>query len=158
MEEGSRVGGDDDTGDGSSRRQMELDEEEDEEEAKCKAAIEVEKRVYKGSFQVRTRTLEREHNRHRIRPDELEAYVFLAARRFCFGTEVFPATCSNYSSPHHELLVVLTYAAARLRTDTALRGCRPFFGPVYPRFRRTQELRELKAEIEHIQRLLEKGR
>lgn len=55
MEDGSRAGGEDGTGgDGNSRRQTELDEEEDEEETKCKAAIEVEKRVYKGSFQVRT--------------------------------------------------------------------------------------------------------
>lgn len=54
MEDGSRAGGDDDdTADGSNRRQgAELDEEDDEEETKCKAAIEVEKRVYKGSFQV----------------------------------------------------------------------------------------------------------
>lgn len=53
MEEGSRVEGDDDMGDENSRRQMELDDsEEGEEETKCKAAIEVEKRVYKGSFQV----------------------------------------------------------------------------------------------------------
>eukprot|EP00752_Nemacystus_decipiens_P017437 g15631.t1 len=51
MEDGSRVGGDDNTGDEADRRRMELDEEEDEEEARCKAAIEVEKRVYKGSFQ-----------------------------------------------------------------------------------------------------------
>lgn len=53
MEEGSvgGVGQSDDGGDRNSRRQMGLDEE-DEEETKCKAAIEVEKRVYKGSFQV----------------------------------------------------------------------------------------------------------
>eukprot|EP00752_Nemacystus_decipiens_P012060 g10691.t1 len=51
MEDGSRMGGDDNTGDEADRRRMELDEEEDEEEARCKAAIEVEKRVYKGSFQ-----------------------------------------------------------------------------------------------------------
>lgn len=55
MEDGSPAGGEDDTGDGNSRRQVELDQEEDEEETKCKAAIEVEKRVYKGSFQVRAR-------------------------------------------------------------------------------------------------------
>ncbi|CAM9586109.1 unnamed protein product [Scytosiphon promiscuus] len=45
---GRRGDGEDDDDD---ERQMDLDEKEDEEETKCKAAIEVEKRVYKGSFQ-----------------------------------------------------------------------------------------------------------
>lgn len=46
MEEGSG-----DRGEGVNHR--DTPNEEDEAEAKCKAAIEVEKRVYKGSFQVR---------------------------------------------------------------------------------------------------------
>lgn len=54
MDEGGK-GGDSSEGDGGGNehgRQSERDEE-GEEEAKCKAAIEVEKKVYKGSFQVR---------------------------------------------------------------------------------------------------------
>lgn len=52
MDERGGAEGEGDDGDGDGRRQAELDREEDEEETKCKAAIEVEKRVYKGSFQV----------------------------------------------------------------------------------------------------------
>lgn len=52
MEEGSVGGSKGDDEDRNSRPQVGLGEEEDEEETKCKAAIEVEKRVYKGSFQV----------------------------------------------------------------------------------------------------------
>ncbi|CBN76877.1 conserved unknown protein [Ectocarpus siliculosus] len=51
MEEGSVGGSKGDDEDRNSRPQVGLGEEEDEEETKCKAAIEVEKRVYKGSFQ-----------------------------------------------------------------------------------------------------------
>ncbi|CAM9722589.1 unnamed protein product [Ectocarpus sp. 13 AM-2016] len=51
MEEGSVGGSKGDDEDRNSRPQVGLGEEEDEEETKCKAAMEVEKRVYKGSFQ-----------------------------------------------------------------------------------------------------------
>lgn len=52
MEEGSVGGSKGDDEDRNSRPHIGLGEEEHEEETKCKAAIEVEKRVYKGSFQV----------------------------------------------------------------------------------------------------------
>ena len=53
MDEGGKSGdsSEGDSGGKEHGRQSERDEE-GEEEAKCKAAIEVEKKVYKGSFQV----------------------------------------------------------------------------------------------------------
>lgn len=58
MDEGgkSRDSSEGDGGGNEHGRHSERDEE-GEEEAKCKAAIEVEKKVYKGSFQVRWRRL-----------------------------------------------------------------------------------------------------
>lgn len=54
MDDGSKGGDETEGGRGGieNDRQSERDEEGEEEEAKCKAAIEVEKKVYKGSFQV----------------------------------------------------------------------------------------------------------
>ena len=54
MDEGGKSGdaSEGDSGENEHGRQSERGEE-GEEEIKCKAAIEVEKKVYKGSFQVR---------------------------------------------------------------------------------------------------------